>query len=215
LLYDGLVLVESESGGAEAELSETLAKAALARGAGSFAPEGALQRWLARTRFAAQVDPSIAAPTDLEVDAILRECCTGKRSFAELRESFMGAVEARLEARARSRVVALAPDRVTLAGGRAATIHYAPNGPPSVASRLQDFFGMLEGPTVAGGKVALVMHLLAPNQRAVQVTSDLSGFWSKHYPAIRSELARKYPRHSWPEDPRRPTPPMRPRTKRA
>jgi len=52
-----------------------------------------------------------------------------------------------------------------------------------------------------------VLHLLAPNQRAVQVTTDLEGFWQRHYPSIRKELCRKYPRHPWPEDGRTATPP--------
>ena len=66
---------------------------------------------------------------------------------------------------------------------------------------------MAAGPAVAGGRVPLVLHLLAPNQRAVQVTTDLAGFWDRHYPAIRRELMRRYPRHAWPEDPRTATPP--------
>jgi ATP-dependent helicase HrpB len=79
--------------------------------------------------------------------------------------------------------------------------------PPWIESRLQDFFGMAEGPRLAGGRVPLVLHLLAPNQRAVQVTSDLAGFWERHYPALRRELMRRYPRHAWPEDPLRAQPP--------
>jgi ATP-dependent helicase HrpB len=78
--------------------------------------------------------------------------------------------------------------------------------PPWIESRLQDFFGMRDGPRLAGGRVPLVLHLLAPNQRAVQVTSDLSGFWERHYPALRRELMRRYPRHAWPEDPLRAQP---------
>jgi len=60
---------------------------------------------------------------------------------------------------------------------------------------------------VAQGRVPVVLHLLAPNQRAVQVTTDLEGFWLRHYPSIRKELCRKYPRHPWPEDGRTATPP--------
>lgn len=56
-------------------------------------------------------------------------------------------------------------------------------------------------PAVAGGRVRLVVHLLAPSQRPVQVTSDLAGFWERHYPAIRRELMRRYPKHKWPENP--------------
>ena len=60
-----------------------------------------------------------------------------------------------------------------------------------------------------GGRVPVVLHLLAPNRRAVQVTTDLAGFWERHYPALRRELMRRYPRHDWPEDPlaARPPPP--------
>ena len=74
-------------------------------------------------------------------------------------------------------------------------------------SRLQDFFGLAAGPRLAGGRAALTLHLLAPNQRAVQVTSDLAGFWERHYPALRRELMRRYPRHAWPEDPLHASPP--------
>jgi ATP-dependent helicase HrpB len=63
---------------------------------------------------------------------------------------------------------------------------------------------MKTGPVVAGGRVPLVLHLLAPNQRPVQVTTDLAGFWQRTYPQVRRELSRRYPRHKWPEDPLRP-----------
>jgi ATP-dependent helicase HrpB len=70
---------------------------------------------------------------------------------------------------------------------------------------------MRDGPKVGGGRVPLLLELNAPNGRAVQVTTDLAGFWVRHYPAIRKELGRKYPRHSWPEDPTVSAPVMRPR----
>ena len=66
---------------------------------------------------------------------------------------------------------------------------------------------MKQGPSIAGGRVPLVLHLLAPNQRPVQVTNDLAGFWQRHYPSIRRNLARKYPRHAWPENPLQAAPP--------
>jgi ATP-dependent helicase HrpB len=90
---------------------------------------------------------------------------------------------------------------VVLARGRRARVRYEPGRPPRVASRLQDFFGMTAGPSVGGGRVPLVLELLAPSQRPVQVTTDLAGFWERHYPAVRRELSRRYPRHAWPEDP--------------
>jgi ATP-dependent helicase HrpB len=212
MLYEGLVLAESEGSGDADEIARVLAKAALAVGARSFAPEGLLDRWLARVRFAAEADASISAPDDADVESTLRAACAGRRSFAELGGgTLLAALEERLGARARARLPYVAPERVALPGGRSVAVEYEAGKNPFIASRLQDFFGMDRGPSVAEGKVPLVLHLLAPNRRAVQVTADLAGFWSRHYPAVRKELARKYPRHSWPEDPRKPAPPMRPR----
>src|SRR5207247_2551232 len=101
----------------------------------------------------------------------------------------------------------LAPERVALPGGRRLRVEYELDKPPWIASRLQDFFGLRDGPRVAEGRVPLVLHLLAPNQRPVQVTTDLAGFWQRHYPALRRELMRRYPRHAWPEDPLTAPPP--------
>jgi ATP-dependent helicase HrpB len=95
----------------------------------------------------------------------------------------------------------MAPERVLLKDGRQARVNYEADQPPWIASRLQDFFGLTQTPRVAGGRVALVAHLLAPSRRPVQVTHDLAGFWTRHYPAIRRELARRYPKHAWPEKP--------------
>ena len=92
---------------------------------------------------------------------------------------------------------------------------YEAGKPPWLESRLQDFFGMKQGPRVCRGKVALTLHLLSPNGRAQQVTSDLAGFWQRHYPAVRKELMRRYPRHPWPEDGATASPPVwNPRGKR-
>ncbi|MEK7405682.1 MAG: ATP-dependent helicase C-terminal domain-containing protein, partial [Acidobacteriota bacterium] len=71
------------------------------------------------------------------------------------------------------------------------------------------FFGLRETPRVAGGKAPVVVHLLAPNNRPVQTTTDLAGFWERLYPQVRRELSRRYPRHAWPEDPLRARPPVR------
>jgi ATP-dependent helicase HrpB len=95
----------------------------------------------------------------------------------------------------------VAPERIRLPGGRQVRVRYARNQTPWVASRLQDFFGMQDTPRVARGTVPVVVHLLAPNQRPVQTTTDLAGFWERLYPQVRRELSRRYPRHAWPERP--------------
>jgi ATP-dependent helicase HrpB len=66
---------------------------------------------------------------------------------------------------------------------------------------LQDFFGMHDTPRIGPNRTPVVVHLLAPNQRAVQTTTDLAGFWERLYPQIRRELMRRYPKHAWPERP--------------
>ncbi|MBU6374911.1 MAG: ATP-dependent helicase HrpB [Bdellovibrionales bacterium] len=106
-----------------------------------------------------------------------------------------------LELRPQLRLEEWTPSHVLLAGGRRARVQYRLGHAPWVESRLQDFFGMKQGPRVLAGRLALTLHLLAPNQRAVQVTQDLAGFWERVYPELRNQLMRRYPRHSWPERP--------------
>jgi len=95
----------------------------------------------------------------------------------------------------------VAPTHIRLPSGRQTPVHYEAGKPPWIESRLQDFFGMRETPRVAKGKVPLVVHLLAPNRRPVQTTTDLAGFWQRLYPQVRRELSRRYPKHAWPENP--------------
>jgi ATP-dependent helicase HrpB len=80
-------------------------------------------------------------------------------------------------------------------------IRYGEGDAPVLAVRIQEVFGLAESPRVAGGRVAVCLHLLSPAQRPVQVTSDLRSFWQNGYPLVRKELRGRYPRHPWPEDP--------------
>jgi ATP-dependent helicase HrpB len=212
MTWGGLVLHASEgTKPPPEEASRVLAAAAIEAGPSAFASAEALERWLARARFAASVQPALTALDDDAVRAAMVKLCDGRASFAELREA--GLLEALRHSSGASvaEIDRLAPERVTLAGGRAVALRYDTGKPPSIASRLQDFFGMTDGPRVGGGRTPVLLELLAPNARAMQVTTDLAGFWQRHYPAIRKELMRRYPRHSWPEDPTKPAPRMRPR----
>jgi len=187
LRYGGLVMEETRArpAGDVSGLLVEKAMGALHR----FADPAALEALLARARFA-------GGEAEVDVGACLRELAAGCVSFAELA---MTAGEGGLLRSLEARLGTLAPEWLTLPGGRRARVHYEDGKPPWVASRLQDFFGMKESPRVAG--VTVVCHLLAPNQRPVQITSDLAGFWQRHYPEIRRELSRRYPRHAWPEKP--------------
>jgi ATP-dependent helicase HrpB len=192
------------------ETSRLLAEAALARGLDRLPGAEGLPRLLARLAFAREHAPEGALPSFAadDVASLLRLACEGRRGFAELAEADLAAVaQGALDAEAQRLLRTLAPERVTLPGGRGVTVNYVPGQPPWIESRLQDFFGMRAGPTVAGGRVPLTLHLLAPNGRAVQVTRDLANFWTQHYPPLRRELGRRYPRHAWPEDGATATPP--------
>ena len=207
--YDALVLEERRAmvGPEDAEeAARVLATQAMAASLDSFGDPEALARLRARVTFVATACPEVGlAPLD---EAGLRDAlaraCVGKSSFAELRAA--GALDRALTdalpSGGAAALARLAPEQATLASGRRVPIHYEDGKPPWLESRMADFFGLAKGPAVAGGRVPIVLHLLAPNHRAVQVTTDLAGFWDRHWPTLRKELARKYPRHPWPEDAR-------------
>jgi ATP-dependent helicase HrpB len=182
-----------------------LAAKAMEAGVARFADPEEIEAFLARVNFASQHGPLPPLGPD-GVEHALRSLASGLKSFAELEAAARGggllkALERQLPPAERRLLDEIAPERIRLARGRQARVHYQTGQPPSVASRLQDFFGMRETPAVARGAVPLVLLLLAPNQRPVQTTSDLAGFWQRLYPRVRKELARRYPKHAWPEDP--------------
>lgn len=99
-------------------------------------------------------------------------------------------------------LAALAPEKITVPSGSLITIDYQPNGePPVLAVRLQELFGLADSPRVNEGRNAVVLHLLSPGYKPVQITSDLRSFWDNTYFEVRKELKRRYPKHSWPDDP--------------
>jgi ATP-dependent helicase HrpB len=212
LMFGALVLEESLVREPDPTIvARCLADAAVARGVRHFVDGDSLDRVLARMRFVRENFGHEAMPAadEASVAALLREACVGMRSFDELRRADLPSlVLATLDSAQRRLLDEAAPERVELPGGRRTKIEYPKDAPPFIESRLQDFFGMADGPKIARGRVALVLHLLAPNQRAVQVTTDLAGFWSRHYPAIAKELRRKYPRHPFPDDPTTASPPQ-------
>jgi ATP-dependent helicase HrpB len=203
LTYDGLVLDESRGdprGDPDAE--RVLRDAAFDAGFTRFCDPEALERLQRRAAFACAHGLTENPVHDDVLRDVLTEACTGAVSFAEVRDARpLDLLLARMPADVRARLDRLAPEHVSLPSRRRVPIRYEPGKPPWIASRLQDFFGLTESPRVADGQVPLVLHLLAPNRRAVQVTTDLAGFWTRHYPSLRKTLMRRYPRHPWPETP--------------
>ncbi len=209
LLYDQLVLTENSLNDTRGvEGAEVLATAALATGWQSLGEPEVIASFLARVEFMARIFPETKFPLlgDEDVRACLVRLCVGRYSFAELRAAtrtgeLLAELRQRLNHEQARLLAAMAPARVRLAGGRQVRVNYEHGQSPWIAARLQDFFRLREGPRVADGRVPLVLHLLAPNGRPVQLTTDLAGFWTRHYPQVRRELSRRYPRHAWPENP--------------
>jgi ATP-dependent helicase HrpB len=200
LWYEDLCLDETRRGAdpADPATAACLAQAALERGLGD--AQETVDRLLARVRFLAGQRPELGLPEGEALrTGLLRKAAEGCRSLKELAacdwtwplKELLGPDASRL-------LEAWAPEAVQLPRRRA-RVNYGEA--PWIASRLQDFLGMKEGPRIAGGSVPLVLHLLAPNGRAVQVTTDLAGFWQRAYRELRPQLSRRYPKHAWPEDP--------------
>ena len=146
--------------------------------------------------------PNELMPTDATVLRALQALCADRVNLVGVDEvTLADALANSLGPKTFQAINRWTPDSYQLAGGRSVRVHYDPNCATWIESRLQDFFGMNVTPRIADGRQPLTLHLLAPNHRAVQVTQDLPGFWERHYPSIRRELMRRYPKHKWPEDP--------------
>jgi len=185
IVYDQLVVDETRAPASpSSEASALLAARAQEADIGRFVDRDALEQLRARCAFAGIV---------IDPQTKLAELCEGRVSFADL-----AAVDLLKTLRPRN-LDQLTPERLRLSTGREVKVHYEAGKPPWIESRLQDFFGVRETPRI--GKTAVVVHLLAPNRRPVQVTTDLAGFWERLYPEVRRELSRRYPKHKWPEKP--------------
>jgi ATP-dependent helicase HrpB len=160
--------------------------------------------FLARARWLAVAAPDLGLPAldDAAVKELLPEVCRGLRTLEEVRTAdWLGRLHGLVGHGRIAEVERLAPAHIELSTGRRHRLAYEGAGPPVLAARIQELFGVRETPRVAGGRVPVLLHLLGPNHRPQQVTSDLAGFWARTYPQVRNELRRRYPKHAWPDDP--------------
>jgi ATP-dependent helicase HrpB len=116
-------------------------------------------------------------------------------------DDLSGAIEALLPWKLRKRLDAEAPTHFTAPTGSAVPIDYAAEQGPTVSIRVQELFGLAQHPSIAGGRVPLMIELLSPAHRPVQVTRDLPGFWRGSYADVKADMRGRYPRHPWPDDP--------------
>jgi ATP-dependent helicase HrpB len=159
-----------------------------------------IEQWILRLNLLAQWCPDLQLPP-LEVQDrqhIVEQLCLGAVSYKDLKDrDVRPVVKSWLSAAQRALLDQHAPERVTLPNGRTPKVTYEASGPPYISLRIQELFDVTSTPRIALGRVPLSVHILAPSMRPVQVTQDLANFWREHYPRIKSELKRKYPKHEW------------------
>ena len=148
---------------------------------------------------------------DLSNDALARSAAewlapflTGKTALSQIgADELSAALDALLPWALRKRLDAEAPTHFTAPSGSHVPINYGAEEGPKLSIRVQELFGLAKHPAIAGGRVPLVIELLSPAHRPVQVTRDLPGFWRGSYSEVKSEMCGRYPRHPWPDDPLR------------
>jgi ATP-dependent helicase HrpB len=201
-LYGELVLEQTVRPARPSEaVSRMLLDHALTRGLASYGDNKRVPVLRARVELLMKHFPGAGfrALDDAQIRAACAACCAGRRNLHELAQaSLPEALMAQLTSRQKDLLQRETPERIPLPGGRKVQVHYEPEKPPWIESALQDFIGMTTTPTLCAGRVPLTVHLLAPNRRPVQVTQDLPGFWARHYPTLRRQLHRRYPKHFWP-----------------
>jgi ATP-dependent helicase HrpB len=168
-----------------------------------------LQQWRARIRMLRRADGSEAGWPDLSdetlwqtADQWLGPYLDGITTLDRVKRMDLAApLHALLTWEQQQKLDRLAPTHFTVPSGSHVRLDYETSDVPVLAVRLQEMFGCKETPRVAGGRIPVMLHLLSPTRRPVQVTQDLAGFWRNTYYEVRKELRGRYPKHHWPDDP--------------
>jgi ATP-dependent helicase HrpB len=145
--------------------------------------------------------PELGLPTWTEEDRIaaVSQICHGAVSYKEIKEAAVWPVlNDWLSSHQRHLLDTHCPERIRLASGHTPKVTYDPEHDPFFSAKLVQLVGTNTTPTIAGGRVPLLVHILAPNQRPWQMTKDIPNFWANGYPQMKKELAGRYPRHPWP-----------------
>ena len=159
-----------------------------------------VEQWLARLNLLCQQCPDLQLPavTDEDKQDIIAELCHGAVSYKDVKErEVKPVVMSWLSAAQRELLDKHAPERLTLPNGRTPKVSYENGKAPYFSLRIQELYDVNQTPKIALGRVPVTVHILTPGMKPIQVTQDLASFWREHYPRIKSELARKYPKHLW------------------
>ncbi|MGD0770563.1 MAG: ATP-dependent helicase HrpB [Tepidisphaeraceae bacterium] len=203
--YRDLVLSEDFDASVDPqEAGKTLAAALRPRAAEIFAADEAAANFLARVALLRRAMPEHPWPKfdERELADVLEELCAGKKSVEELaRLPLADALQARLQYPMDQVLRREAPEAIEVPSASRIRLQYRQDLPPILAVRLQEIFSWRDTPRLAAGRVPVLLHLLGPNFRPVQITDDLRSFWATTYFQVRKDLRVRYPRHSWPDDP--------------
>jgi len=159
-----------------------------------------VEQWILRLNLLCQWCPELNLPSinDAERRELIAQLCHGATGYKEIKDlPVLPVVQAWLSADQRAWLDKQAPERLALNNGRKPKLTYVPSGPPYIALRIQELFEVTQTPRIAMNRIPILIHILAPSMRPVQITQDLSSFWREHYPRIKAELQRKYPKHEW------------------
>jgi ATP-dependent helicase HrpB len=212
--YRDLLLREAETGQVDAAAAELALRTALQpRAKELVAGNEAAASLLARLAFLKAVLPAKAWPDGatpaFDADALVAAACAGARSLDDVTRRLPQIIDTEMGYALRRFIDEHAPESLAAATGNRIKLDWsaaraddaASAVGPIMAVRLQEMFGMADTPRLAMGRVPVVLHLLGPNYRPVQVTSDLASFWKNTYPQVRKDLRARYPKHAWPDDP--------------
>jgi len=159
-----------------------------------------VEQWLARLRLLCRHCPELQLPpiTDDDRKHIIEQLCQGAVGYKDIKErEVRPLVMSWLSGTQRELLDKHAPERLTLPNGRTPRVVYEDGKPPHIALRIQELYDVNQTPKIAMGRVPVLVHILTPGMKPVQITQDLAGFWREHYPRLKSELQRKYPKHLW------------------
>lgn len=160
----------------------------------------AVEQWLLRLRLLCQHCPDLQLPpiTDEDKQAIIEQLCHGATSYKDIKErEVKPVVMSWLSHAQRELLDKHAPERLTLSNGRTPKVSYEPGANPHISLRIQELYDVTQSPKIALGRVPVVVHILTPGMKPIQITQDLGNFWREQYPKVKSELQRKYPKHEW------------------
>ncbi|HEU5079869.1 MAG TPA: ATP-dependent helicase HrpB [Opitutaceae bacterium] len=159
-----------------------------------------VEQWIIRVNRLAEWFPELEVNVLTHADraTLIEQICYGESSYKAIREKpVMPILRDWLTAEQLAVLDEYLPERITMGNGRRSRVTYSKEGPPVLSARIQELFGVEGKFTLGHGRVPVKIEVLAPNQRPIQVTDDLTAFWRDMYPKIKAELSRRYPRHEW------------------